>query len=211
MPGHKRQPSIELLELMGVVRENGSSRHRFSKKKQRELKEAGPRWAAPVSKGNPVTAVRNYFGERAALYYLWLVCTYLLISAVIGMHAVFLIAFLQQLTPQFPRLHSVWTDVLEAIGVLAVIANGLVIGISSDFIPRLVYQYRYGPCANGTVTDIDCMVGYINNTLSIARIDDQSTKNDFSTYQMMTLMAGMPPTAELFDKLNRLKRGTQVI
>lgn len=39
---------------------------------------------------------------------------------------------------------------LEAIGVLAVIANGLVIGVSSDFIPRLVYRYRYGPCANGT-------------------------------------------------------------
>ena len=39
---------------------------------------------------------------------------------------------------------------LEVIGVLAVIANGLVIGVSSDFIPRLVYRYRYGPCANGS-------------------------------------------------------------
>lgn len=39
---------------------------------------------------------------------------------------------------------------LEAIGVLAVIANGLVIGVSSDFIPRLVYRYHYGPCANGS-------------------------------------------------------------
>lgn len=48
-----------------------------------------------------------------------------------------------------------WIDVLEAIGVLAVIANGLVIGVSSDFIPRLVYRYRYGPCANGTATDIE--------------------------------------------------------
>ncbi len=35
-------------------------------------------------------------------------------------------------------ISGVWTDVLEVIGVLAVIANGLVIGISSDFIPRLV-------------------------------------------------------------------------
>ncbi|KAL0154486.1 hypothetical protein M9458_048749, partial [Cirrhinus mrigala] len=48
----------------------------------------------------------------------------------------------------------VWTDVLEVIGVLAVIANGLVIGISSDFIPRLVYQHLYGPCASGSATDI---------------------------------------------------------
>lgn len=50
---------------------------------------------------------------------------------------------------------GVWIDVLEAIGVLAVIANGLVIGVSSDFIPRLVYRYRYGPCVNGTETDIE--------------------------------------------------------
>lgn len=52
---------------------------------------------------------------------------------------------------------GVWTKVLEAIGVLAVIANGLVIGVSSDFIPRLVYRYHYGPCANG-----------ITNTQSVA-------------------------------------------
>lgn len=44
---------------------------------------------------------------------------------------------------------GIWTKVLEAIGVLAVIANGLVIGVSSDFIPRLVYRYQYGPCAVG--------------------------------------------------------------
>lgn len=50
---------------------------------------------------------------------------------------------------------GVWTDILEAIGVLAVIANGLVIGVSSDFIPRLVYRYRYGPCANGVATNIE--------------------------------------------------------
>lgn len=42
---------------------------------------------------------------------------------------------------------GVWTKVLEVIGVLAVIANGLVIGVSSDFIPRLLYHYYYGPCA----------------------------------------------------------------
>ncbi|KTF71894.1 hypothetical protein cypCar_00049432 [Cyprinus carpio] len=52
-------------------------------------------------------------------------------------------------------ISGVWTDVLEVIGVLAVIANGLVIGISSDFIPRLVYQYFYGPCASGSATGID--------------------------------------------------------
>lgn len=113
---------------------------------------------------------------------------------------------------------GVWIDVLEAIGVLAVIANGLVIGVSSDFIPRLVYRYLYGPCANGTATDtewdwiffykkfvfsdyvqhyftincccccffLSCMAGYINNSLSIARMDDQNIHNEFSVHQMTT-------------------------
>ncbi|MEQ2165933.1 hypothetical protein GOODEAATRI_022250, partial [Goodea atripinnis] len=65
---------------------------------------------------------------------------------------------------------GVWTKILEAVGVLAVIANGLVIGISSDFIPRLVYRYRYGPCASGSTStqSVICMQGYINDTLAIA-------------------------------------------
>lgn len=49
---------------------------------------------------------------------------------------------------------GVWTRVLEVIGVAAVIANGLVIGISSEFVPRMVYRYRFGPCVNGTATDL---------------------------------------------------------
>lgn len=60
------------------------------------------------------------------------------------------------LTDSPPSLSTgVWINVLEVIGVLAVIANGLVIGVSSDFIPRLVYRYLYGPCANGTASDIE--------------------------------------------------------
>lgn len=39
-----------------------------------------------------------------------------------------------------------WLQVLETIGVLAVIANGMVIAFTSEFIPRVVYKYRYGPC-----------------------------------------------------------------
>lgn len=50
---------------------------------------------------------------------------------------------------------GVWTRILEVIGVMAVIANGLVIGITSDFIPRLVYRYYYGPCANGTSANLE--------------------------------------------------------
>uniref|UniRef100_A0A3P8U2I2 Anoctamin n=1 Tax=Amphiprion percula TaxID=161767 RepID=A0A3P8U2I2_AMPPE len=77
----------------------------------------------------------------------------------------------------------VWMDILEAVGVLAVIANGLVIGVSSDFIPRLVYRYRYG-----------CMVGYINNTLSIAQMNgkykDYRSSEDYSlTPQFWLILA----------------------
>lgn len=43
-----------------------------------------------------------------------------------------------------------WLQVLETIGVLAVIANGMVIAFTSEFIPRVVYKYRYGPCQRDT-------------------------------------------------------------
>lgn len=99
----------------------------------------------------------------------------------IRLDAIKMVTLERRMVPKKTNDIGVWIDILEAIGVLAVIANGLVIGVSSDFIPRLVYKYRYGPCANGTATDIDCMVGYINNTLSIARLDDKN--NVFSPNQ----------------------------
>ncbi|XP_040017687.1 anoctamin-9 [Gasterosteus aculeatus] len=104
----------------------------------------------------------------------------------IRLDAIKMVALERRLVPKKTNDIGVWIDVLEAIGVLAVIANGLVIGVSSDFVPRLVYRYRYGPCANGTVTDIDCMAGYINNTLSTARMDDQNIGNEFSASQMVS-------------------------
>ncbi|KAM4572434.1 anoctamin-9 [Odontesthes bonariensis] len=103
----------------------------------------------------------------------------------IRLDAIKMVTLERRMVPKKTNDIGVWIDILEAIGVLAVIANGLVIGVSSDFIPRLVYQYRYGPCANGTVTDINCMVGYINNTLSIASMDDDKVR--FKPNQMVTL------------------------
>lgn len=85
----------------------------------------------------------------------------------IRLDAIKMVRLERRLIPRKTNDIGVWTKVLEVIGVLAVIANGLVIGISSDFIPRLVYQYRYGPCAKGR-TSTHCMQGYINDTLSIA-------------------------------------------
>ncbi|CAG5957899.1 anoctamin-9 [Menidia menidia] len=102
----------------------------------------------------------------------------------IRLDAIKMVTLQRRMVPKKTNDIGVWIDILEAIGVLAVIANGLVIGVSSDFIPRLVYQYHYGPCANGTVTDIDCMSGYINNTLSIASMTDD--KVTFKPSQMVT-------------------------
>ncbi|XP_077452165.1 anoctamin-9 isoform X2 [Stigmatopora argus] len=104
----------------------------------------------------------------------------------IRLDAIKMVTLERRLVPKKTNDIGVWINLLEAIGVLAVIANGLVIGVSSDFIPRLVYRYHYGPCANGTVTDIDCMVGYINNSLSIATVDHQEIRREFSPSQLET-------------------------
>lgn len=48
-----------------------------------------------------------------------------------------------------------WLQVLEIIGVLAVIANGMVIAFTSEFIPRIVYKHRYGPCRQGAQPAIE--------------------------------------------------------
>uniref|UniRef100_A0A7N6B0A5 Anoctamin n=1 Tax=Anabas testudineus TaxID=64144 RepID=A0A7N6B0A5_ANATE len=101
----------------------------------------------------------------------------------IRLDAIKMVRLERRLVPRKTNDIGVWTKVLEAVGVLAVIANGLVIGVSSDFIPRLVYRYRYGPCANGT-TDTHCMEGYINDTLSTAYLTHPGIRNDFNETQM---------------------------
>ncbi|XP_068962185.1 anoctamin-2 [Petaurus breviceps papuanus] len=53
---------------------------------------------------------------------------------------------------------GIWFDILSGIGKFSVISNAFVIAITSDFIPRLVYQYSYSH--NGTLH------GFIDHTLS---------------------------------------------
>uniref|UniRef100_A0A8C1SMB7 Anoctamin n=1 Tax=Cyprinus carpio TaxID=7962 RepID=A0A8C1SMB7_CYPCA len=65
----------------------------------------------------------------------------------IRLDAIKMVNLERRLVPKKTNDIGVWTRILEAVGVMAVIANGLVIGISSDFIPRLAYRYHYGPCA----------------------------------------------------------------
>ncbi|XP_012589804.1 PREDICTED: anoctamin-9 [Condylura cristata] len=73
----------------------------------------------------------------------------------------------RRLVPRMAKDIGTWLQVLETIGVLAVIANGMVISFTSEFIPRLVYKYHYGPCRGGAHPEVDCLTGYVSHSLSV--------------------------------------------
>ncbi|TSK19958.1 Anoctamin-9 [Bagarius yarrelli] len=129
----------------------------------------------------------------------------------IRLDAIKMLRMERRLVPKKTNDIGVWTKVLEAIGVAAVIANGLVIGISSEFVPRLVYRYRFGPCVNRTATGLQsvselstisfieyvqssttfraltykCMIGYTDYTLTTAYMSNKKVREDFTINQMM--------------------------
>ncbi|XP_032378200.1 anoctamin-1 isoform X1 [Etheostoma spectabile] len=53
---------------------------------------------------------------------------------------------------------GIWYNLLRGVANVAVIINAFVISFTSDFIPRMVYQYMYSPDGS--------MHGFVNNTLS---------------------------------------------
>nr|XP_020457184.1 anoctamin-1-like [Monopterus albus] len=59
---------------------------------------------------------------------------------------------------------GIWYNILSGLGKFAVIINAFVIAFTSDFIPRLVYQYVYSP--TGT------MQGFTDSTLSYFNVSD---------------------------------------
>ncbi|XP_039892689.1 anoctamin-2b isoform X2 [Simochromis diagramma] len=59
---------------------------------------------------------------------------------------------------------GIWYNVLSGMGKFSVIINAFVISFTSDFIPRLVYEYMYSP--TGT------MHGFIDHTLSYFNVSD---------------------------------------
>ncbi|XP_074082778.1 anoctamin-4 isoform X6 [Macrotis lagotis] len=73
---------------------------------------------------------------------------------------------------------GIWYGILEGIGILSVITNAFVIAITSDFIPRLVYAYKYGPCAGQGEAGQKCMVGYVNASLSVFLISDFENRSE---------------------------------
>ncbi|NWT76421.1 ANO9 protein, partial [Prunella himalayana] len=97
-----------------------------------------------------------------------------LINNVIEIHldAIKMMRLRRRMVPRKAKDIGIWLQVLEAIGILAVIGNGLVIAITSDFIPVQVYKYMYSPCTRQNHTSMDCSTGYINNSLSVFHIRD---------------------------------------
>ncbi|KAM9313105.1 anoctamin-4 [Gastrophryne carolinensis] len=73
---------------------------------------------------------------------------------------------------------GIWYGILEGIGILSVITNAFVIAVTSDFIPRLVYAYKYGPCAGQGQAGEKCMVGYVNASLSVFLVNDFENRSD---------------------------------
>lgn len=59
---------------------------------------------------------------------------------------------------------GIWYNLLRGLSKVAVIVNAFVISFTSDFIPRLVYQYMYSP--DGSMT------GFVNHTLSYFNVTD---------------------------------------
>ncbi|XP_011485275.1 anoctamin-1 isoform X1 [Oryzias latipes] len=59
---------------------------------------------------------------------------------------------------------GIWYNLLRGLSKVAVIVNAFVIAFTSDFIPRLVYQYTYSP--DGTLH------GFVNHTLSVFNVRD---------------------------------------
>uniref|UniRef100_A0A4W5MLI9 Anoctamin n=1 Tax=Hucho hucho TaxID=62062 RepID=A0A4W5MLI9_9TELE len=59
---------------------------------------------------------------------------------------------------------GIWYNLLRGLSKVAVIVNAFVISFTSDFIPRLVYQYMYSPDGS--------MHGFVNHTMSYFNVSD---------------------------------------
>uniref|UniRef100_A0AAY5EG28 Anoctamin n=3 Tax=Electrophorus electricus TaxID=8005 RepID=A0AAY5EG28_ELEEL len=65
---------------------------------------------------------------------------------------------------------GIWYNLLRGLSKVAVIVNAFVIAFTSDFIPRLVYQYMYSP--DGTLH------GFVNHSLSYFNVSDFQNNTD---------------------------------
>ncbi|XP_005401921.1 PREDICTED: anoctamin-9 [Chinchilla lanigera] len=90
----------------------------------------------------------------------------------IRLDAIKMVQLQRRLVPRKAKDIGTWLQVLETIGVLAVIANGMVIAFTSEFIPRMIYKYRDSPCRKEPPQKVDCLTGYVNHSLSVFFVKD---------------------------------------
>ncbi|XP_053142623.1 anoctamin-9 isoform X2 [Hemicordylus capensis] len=100
----------------------------------------------------------------------------------IRLDAIKMVKLQRRIVPRKANDIGVWLQVLEAIGILAVIGNGMVIAITSDFIPMQVYKYTYSPCLQENNTGIDCLTGYVNYSLSVFNVQDFENRKEMAEF-----------------------------
>ncbi|XP_046714804.1 anoctamin-3 isoform X7 [Silurus meridionalis] len=76
---------------------------------------------------------------------------------------------------------GIWHGILEGIGVVAVITNAFVIAITSDYIPRFVYAFKYGPCVDKGYQHEKCLRGYMNSSLSVFDMGEPKNGSQYET------------------------------
>ncbi|XP_053092873.1 anoctamin-3 isoform X3 [Pangasianodon hypophthalmus] len=76
---------------------------------------------------------------------------------------------------------GIWHGILEGIGVVAVITNAFVIAITSDYIPRFVYAFKYGPCVDKGYQHEQCLRGYMNSSLSVFDMGEPKNGSEYET------------------------------
>jgi len=74
---------------------------------------------------------------------------------------------------------GIWYSILEGMTYLAVVSNGLIIALTSDFIPRMVYKYGY--YSNNTRIQ-EHHEGFVDFTLAVFNTSDFGDPTDEDNY-----------------------------
>ncbi|KAI7811817.1 putative anoctamin-3 [Triplophysa rosa] len=94
---------------------------------------------------------------------------------------------------------GIWHGILEGIGVVAVITNAFVIAITSDYIPRFVYAFKYGPCVDKGYRNEKCLRGYLNNSLSVFDMGEMKNGSYHTRYCRYRDYRAPPWSPEPYD------------
>ncbi|XP_056595447.1 anoctamin-3 isoform X1 [Triplophysa dalaica] len=94
---------------------------------------------------------------------------------------------------------GIWHGILEGIGVVAVITNAFVIAITSDYIPRFVFAFKYGPCVDKGYRNEKCLRGYLNNSLSVFDMGEMKNGSYHTRYCRYRDYRAPPWSPEPYD------------